>query len=154
MLEVHFPGFRGVATVDEWKPYGLFKTIQRCWARLLREAEALLSKEYMDADVPKFVSKLRAASMDLFTFTLYRGVKPTNNHAERQLRELIINSKIRKPAQGRERDERLRQADDSRVHMEASVTRPVPGIQEMPVRRLSTYSKPYRVIIELSLGFA
>lgn len=109
VLEVHFPGFRGVATVDGWKLYGPFKTIQRCWAHLLREAEALLSslraifretegeleehpppdrslhygmlrrlrallsKEYMDADVPKFVSKLRAASMDLFTSTLYLG---------------------------------------------------------------------------------
>ena len=49
----------------------------------------------MDADVPKFVSKLRAASMDLFTFTLYRGVEPTNNHAERQLREPTVHMKIR-----------------------------------------------------------
>lgn len=39
--------------------------------------------------------KLRRASKDLFTFTLYRGVEPTNNHAERELREPIVHRKIR-----------------------------------------------------------
>jgi len=63
--------------------------------RMLRRLRALLSKEYTDADVLKLVSKLREASMDLFTFTLYRGVEPTNNHAERQLREPIVHRKIR-----------------------------------------------------------
>ena len=29
VLEIHFPGFSGVVTVDGRKPYGLFKTIQR-----------------------------------------------------------------------------------------------------------------------------
>ena len=51
--------------------------------------------KYMDADVLKFVSKLKSASKDLFTFTLYRGVDPTNSHAERQLREPIVHRKIR-----------------------------------------------------------
>ncbi len=146
VLKMHFPDFRGVATVDGWKSYGFFEIIQRCWAHVLREAEtlalraegrgkeeaeallsslraifhetkselkehpppnkslhyrmlrrlrALLSKEYTDADVLKFVSKVREASMDLFTFTLHPGVEPTNNHAERQLREPIVQRKIR-----------------------------------------------------------
>ncbi len=64
--------------------------------RMLRRLRALLSKkEYTDADMLKFVSKVREASTDLFTFTLHRGVEPTNNHAERQLREPIVQRKIR-----------------------------------------------------------
>ena len=144
VLERYFPRFRGVATVDGWKPYRFFRLIQRCWAHVLREAEVLslrasdreearrlllslrrifhetkseleehpppnrqlhdrmlrrlrylLSKRYTDADVMRFVSKLREASKDLFTFALYRGVQPTNNHAERELREPIVHRKIR-----------------------------------------------------------
>jgi transposase len=145
VLERYFPGFKGVAIVDGWKPYrSFFSLIQRCWAHVLREAEvlslrasdkeeaeallsslrgifqetrsgleehpppnrklhyrmlrklrALLSREYTDADVHKFVSKLKAASSDLFTFTMHRGVEPTNNHAERELREPIVHRKIR-----------------------------------------------------------
>jgi len=144
VLEMYFPGFRGVATVDGWKPYRFFSLLQRCWVHILREAEllslrargreeaeallsslrilfhetkselekhpppnrrlhdrmlrrlrALLSRRYRDADVARFVSKLKEASRDLFTFTLYRGVEPTNNHAERELREPIVHRKIR-----------------------------------------------------------
>lgn len=61
----------------------------------LRRLRYILSKRYADADVVKFVSKLKSASRDLFTFTLYPGVEPTNNHAERQLREPIVHRKIR-----------------------------------------------------------
>lgn len=63
--------------------------------RQLRKLRYILSKKYTDSDVLKFVSKLKSASNDLFTFTLYRGVEPTNNHAERQLREPIVHRKIR-----------------------------------------------------------
>ena len=74
------PTFNGVAIVDGWKSYRYFSILQRCWAHPLREA---------------FVSKLNRASKDLFTFILYSGVEPTNNHAERQLREPIVRRKIR-----------------------------------------------------------
>lgn len=63
--------------------------------KMLRKLRAILSREYGDADVVRFVSKLKTASRDLFTFTLYRGVEPTNNHAERELREPIVHRKIR-----------------------------------------------------------
>ena len=63
--------------------------------RMLRRLRYLLSKRYTDTDVVRFVSKLGEASRNLFTFTLYRGVQPTNNHAERELREPIIHRKIR-----------------------------------------------------------
>lgn len=49
----------------------------------------------MDIDVVKFVSKLKSASKDLFTFTLHHNVELTNSHAERQLREPIVHRKIR-----------------------------------------------------------
>ena len=62
----------------------------------LRKLRYILSrKRYTDADVVKFVSKMKSASKDLFTFTLYLGVDPTNSHAERELREPIVHRKIR-----------------------------------------------------------
>ena len=63
--------------------------------RQLRKLRYLLSKKYRDPDVKAFVSKLKRASGDLFTFTLYPGVQPTNNHAERELREPIVHRRIR-----------------------------------------------------------
>ena len=68
---------------------------RRLRARMLRRLRALLSKSYRDVDVKRFVSKLKRASGDLFTFTLHPGVQPTNNHAERELREPIVHRKIR-----------------------------------------------------------
>lgn len=68
---------------------------QKLHDKSLRKLRYILSKKYADADVVKFVSKLKSASKDLFTFTLRRGVEPTNSHAERQLREPIVHRKIR-----------------------------------------------------------
>ena len=62
---------------------------------MLRRLRALLSRRYRDADVKRFVSKLKGASGDLFTFALHPGVQPTNNRAERELREPIVHRKIR-----------------------------------------------------------
>ncbi|MGH2637886.1 MAG: hypothetical protein ACRDF4_01145, partial [Rhabdochlamydiaceae bacterium] len=55
----------------------------------------LSRKKDSDSDVMKFALKMKGASKDLFTFTPYRGVDPTNSHAERQLRESIFHRKIR-----------------------------------------------------------
>ena len=63
--------------------------------RQLRRLRYILSKKYRDPDVIAFVAKLKRASKDLFTFTMYQGVAPTNNHAERELREPIVHRKIR-----------------------------------------------------------
>jgi hypothetical protein len=68
---------------------------RRLHYRMLRKFRALLSKRYTDPDVLMFVSKLMNASNDLFTFTLYPGVEPTNNLAERELKEPIVHRKIR-----------------------------------------------------------
>jgi hypothetical protein len=60
--------------------------------RQIRKLGYILSRKYMDADVAKFVSKLKGASKHLFTFTLFRSVDPTNSRAER---EPIVHRKIR-----------------------------------------------------------
>lgn len=44
--------------------------------------------------VGKFVKKMRTASASLFTFVLHPGVEPTNNIAERALRENVVIRKI------------------------------------------------------------
>jgi transposase len=61
----------------------------------LRKLRYLLSKVYRDPDVVAFVSKLQRASNELFTFTMFRGVEPTNNCGERELKEPIVHRKIR-----------------------------------------------------------
>ena len=48
-----------------------------------------------DESLQKFLTKLNNAKNNLFTFLLYPGVQPTNNTAERALREPIIHRKIR-----------------------------------------------------------
>ena len=68
---------------------------QKLRDRQLCKLRYILSKKYADADAVKFVSKLKSASRDLFTFTMFRGVDPTNSHAERELREPIVHRKIR-----------------------------------------------------------
>ena len=101
----------------------------------LRKLRYLLSKKYTDADVLEFVSKLKSASKDLFTFTLYRGVEPTNNHAERELREPIVHRKIRGQLKSEKGISDVQQTDDSRVYMETSEAESVRGIQEMSLGR-------------------
>jgi transposase len=48
-----------------------------------------------DSSLSKFLTKLNNAKNNLFTFLLYPGVEPTNNKAERALRESVIHRKIR-----------------------------------------------------------
>ncbi|MEM3159032.1 MAG: transposase, partial [Nitrososphaerales archaeon] len=38
--EKHFHNFHGIAIVDGWKAYNIFKQ-QRCWAHIIREADTL-----------------------------------------------------------------------------------------------------------------
>ena len=46
-------------------------------------------------ELKKFLVKISNAKEDLFTFLLYPDVEPTNNTAERALRESVIHRKIR-----------------------------------------------------------
>jgi transposase len=67
-------------------------------ARLYRNALAVLrywlGKEYTAKRVVKFVAKVKTAMKHLLTFVLNPGVEPTNNRAERALREHVVIRKI------------------------------------------------------------
>ena len=66
--------------------------------RLHRNALATLrywlDKDYSTKRVVKFVAKVKTASKHLLTFALSPGVEPTNNRAERALREHVVIRKI------------------------------------------------------------
>jgi transposase len=57
--------------------------------------EKLVSEHSNESELEKFLNKLNNAKDSLFTFLLYEGIEPTNNTAERALRESVINRKIR-----------------------------------------------------------
>lgn len=57
--------------------------------------ERIVSEHSNELELEKFLNKLYNAKDDLFTFLIYDGVEPTNNTAERALRESVINRKIR-----------------------------------------------------------
>lgn len=66
--------------------------------RLYRNAVAILrywlGRSYSTKRVVKFVAKVRTGSRHLLTFVLNPGVEPTNNRAERALREHVVIRKI------------------------------------------------------------
>lgn len=138
VLQKHFSSFAGVAVCDGWVPYHIFKTRQRCWAHILREArhtsekletenseslhyslqilfhsikdaqpnvtthdaavclfEKIVLEHSHEKELEKFLNKLYNAKNDLFTFLLHENIEPTNNTAERTLRESVIHRKIR-----------------------------------------------------------
>ncbi len=135
--------FRGIVVCDGWKAYpSFFKHLQRCWAHLLRESEALAEKvkeakplneallalyhklkvfiegnptpterkkawyqahyalrtilrqRYWYKTTKKFIAKIRNGLDYWFTFLLNPGVEPTNNRAERAIREPVVQRKI------------------------------------------------------------
>lgn len=67
-------------------------------ARLARNAKRamrrLMSRRYKKNKVRKFVEKIRRGYPHWFTFVTTLGVEPTNNRAERALRELVVQRKI------------------------------------------------------------
>ncbi len=54
----------------------------------------IIARYRNDESLQKFLNKIDNAKNNLFTFLLYPGVEPTNNAAERALREPIIHRKI------------------------------------------------------------
>lgn len=134
--------YKGIVVCDGWKTYRMFKTLQRCWAHLLREADnlaehhkealrvsehlhsifndcrsmldtdpppdireqirevmnartkLLLGMEYKSEPVKKFINKITNGFDYWFTFVTHPYVEPTNNIAERALRENVIHRKI------------------------------------------------------------
>jgi transposase len=135
--------FRGIVVCDGWKAYPSFGgRLQRCWAHLLRESEALadkvkeakplnkslhtlyhklktfiegehtpterkkawylarhelrsiLRRHYWYNITKKFIAKIFNGLDYWFTFLLHPGLEPTNNRAERAIRETVVKRKI------------------------------------------------------------
>jgi transposase len=143
LLEVLTRRFTGIIVCDGWKPYLKFtKSIQRCWAHLLRESKDLSEKieeavplhralkglfeeltgalkndpppevrrdlwlkaqvtlqqwtlkEFVSEKVRKLIGKINNGFEYWFTFVIHPGIEPTNNRAERALREHVVLRKI------------------------------------------------------------
>jgi transposase len=143
LLEVLTRRFTGIIVCDGWKPYPKFtKSIQRCWAHLLRESKDLAEKieeavplhralkglfeeligalkndpppevrrdlwlkaqvtlqqwtmkEFVSEKVRKLIGKINNGFEYWFTFVIHPGIEPTNNRAERALREHVVLRKI------------------------------------------------------------
>ena len=65
---------------------------------LVEEAKNMLEnwagRPYKNAEVRKFAVKIRNGNDHWFTFLTTPGVEPTNNRAERALREHVVQRKI------------------------------------------------------------
>ena len=71
--------------------------------KLLIQRTRRLARTYADDPViGKFMGKLYRASGDLFQFVLDPRIPPTNNAAERGLREIVVHRKIRGSIRSRE----------------------------------------------------
>ena len=67
---------------------------RKIWTRMRRWMGIWLNKDYSSDAVKKFINKVRNGSDHWFTFILNPGVEPTNNRAERALREQVVQRKI------------------------------------------------------------
>lgn len=67
-------------------------------ARLARNAKRRLkrwiNKRYRNPEIKRFVAKIRNGFDHWFTFVTHPGIEPTNNRAERALREHVVQRKI------------------------------------------------------------
>jgi hypothetical protein len=53
-----------------------------------------LNKQYRSVEVEKFIEKVQNGFEHWFTFVVTPGVEPTNNRAERALKESVVQRKI------------------------------------------------------------
>ena len=53
-----------------------------------------LEKDYASLEVKRFIGKVRNGVSHWFTFVVVRGLEPTNNRAERALKEPVVQRKI------------------------------------------------------------
>ena len=86
------------------KIYDIAKKMSKKRSRSLRDKACVLLPARIDRIVAryandpileKFMVKLRNAGSDLFRFVLNPKIPPTNNAAERGLREIVVHRKIR-----------------------------------------------------------
>lgn len=64
------------------------------WKMAREKLQQLITKEYISVKVEKLVGKISNGFEYWFTFVIYPGVEPTNNRAERALREHVVLRKI------------------------------------------------------------
>ena len=79
-----------VYSVDKPPPEDAPRLVEEARAEVLR----LTGVSFSDERVVRFVNKVVNALGGLFTFLSVDGVRPTNNRAERALREVVVQRKI------------------------------------------------------------
>ena len=65
----------------------------RQYANLLARIDRIIARYADDPVLEKFMGKLGNAGSDLFRFVLNPNIQPTNNAAERGLREIVVHRK-------------------------------------------------------------
>lgn len=67
---------------------------KRAWYQARYALRMILRQHYWYKSTKKFVAKIRNGLDYWFTFLLHPGVEPTNNRAERAIRETVVQRKI------------------------------------------------------------
>jgi len=70
------------------------KIFERRKNKLFLRLDQFLKTTYKDKDAKRLIKRLKRHRNELFTFILYEGVSPYNNHAEQQLRKPVLTRKI------------------------------------------------------------
>ena len=65
------------------------------YASLLARIKRIVARYTDDPVLKKFMGKISNAGGDLFRFVLNPKIPPTNNAAERGLREIVVHRKVR-----------------------------------------------------------
>ena len=67
----------------------------RAYANLIAHINRIVARYSDDPLLEKFIGKINNAGSDLFRFVLNPNIPPTNNAAERGLREIVVHRKVR-----------------------------------------------------------
>ena len=67
----------------------------RAYANLIARINRIVARYSDDPLLEKFIGKINNAGSDLFRFVLNPNIPPTNNAAERGLREIVVHRKVR-----------------------------------------------------------
>jgi transposase len=67
---------------------------KRAWYQARYELRTILRQHYWYKSTKKLIAKIRNGLDYWFTFLLHPGVEPTNNRAERAIREIVVQRKI------------------------------------------------------------
>jgi len=70
------------------------KIFERRKNKLFLRLDQFLKTTYKDKDAKRLIKRLKRHRNELFTFIIYEGVSPYNNHAEQQLRKPVLTRKI------------------------------------------------------------